>query len=216
MLLGLVIVAYAVYPQEKQPEPDSASIKHELPPRLQARSFNQYPGYNDAKEFPTLNEIRSSIRRAGLVGNNTIFVHGAPGRRDEAEFSLQFVPSGGYIQHCLDERDMERWVEYNKRPWNTLYWQRVIQALAEESWGTIYLLHPSNHPLMASPEAEASNVPLFPEHAFPYIRRNQRIHSIVYVRYNEVSQDVRTAERQMIWVKGQPFPGQQDITEIGE
>jgi len=106
---------------EQQRSPNNVTAEHEKNPRLSARSFNQYSLYNYAPEFPTLNEIRSSIRRAGLIGNNTIFVHGAPGKRDEAEFSLQFSPAGGYIQNCLDERDMERWSEFNKRPWNTLY-----------------------------------------------------------------------------------------------
>jgi len=88
--------------------------------------------------------------------------------------------------------------------------------MAEESLGTVYLLHAMNHPLIASLEADASNVPLFPEHALPYIRRNHGIHSLVYVWYNEVSQDVRYADRHVIWTKGMPFPSQQDIDTTGE
>lgn len=169
------------------------------------QSITKMPFVNGAGTLPSLAEVRSSIRRAGLVGNNTVFVHGSPATYDELTFSSRFSPSGAYIQHCLDEQDMEQWSEFANQPWNGVFWQRVAQALAEESWGTIWLLRPLNLPYSNHYFGFGSNVPLFPEHSLPHLMNNQKVVRLMDVPYIEILEDPRDAKQYEVWKRGSRF-----------
>jgi hypothetical protein len=152
-------------------------------------------------DVPTIPKIRAAIQRSGKVGNNTVFYHGDITMWEDQGFARQFSPPGAVLEHCIDRHDHMRWEMFYEQPWYEDYWKVVAQVLAEQSWGTIYVLFPQ-FTRSYDPRFSESKGPLFSRHTLAHLMTNPKIDRVMAVVYRSFYESPLDQTPKLLWKKG--------------
>jgi hypothetical protein len=145
------------------------------------------------------------MKRNGKVGNNTVFYHGDIFIWDDERFARQFDPPGAIIEHCLADDDRNKWADFRKLPWSSVYWSRVAQALAQESRGIVWVLMPKKSQFHV--QTNHSNAPLFSRWALPSLLvTNPKIDRVMGVEYISIFQTPAEQKAMVLWNRGDYVP----------
>jgi hypothetical protein len=159
------------------------------------------PLADSSLDVPTIPKIRAAIRRSGKVGNNTVFYHGDISMWEDQGFARQFSPPGAVLEHCMDQDDRMRWKFSHEQPWYDDYWKVVAQVLAEQSWGTVYVLFPQ-FTRSYDPNFSETKGPLFSRHILAHLMTNPKIDRVMAVVYRSFYESPLDQTPKLLWKKG--------------